>query len=163
MHANDVIKYGHSFLERALDGLDESHYEDEGVCGFWSVKDIIGHLTFFEGLLVEILNGVLDIDAPTPFMQGVMENGMGAMNDLEYEKRKDTPFAEVMEEYNTYRAQVADLIEQVPLETQRQAGLLAWYGSEYDLQDFLVYTFYGHKREHGAQINVLKDRLESGE
>lgn len=162
MHANDILKYGHSFIMGALDGLDESHYEDSGVCGFWSVKDIMGHLAYIEGLLAEILQGILEIDAPTPFMDTMRQQGPGAMNDLEYEKRKDTPFTEVMAEYNASRTKAAELLAQVPLETQRQAGLLAWYGAEYDLEDYLAYTFYGHKREHGAQINILKDQLKSG-
>ena len=49
--------------------------------------------------------------------------------------------------------------------TRRQAGLIDWYGAEYDLEDFLIYSYYGHKREHSAQIEVFKDLLnhESGE
>ena len=31
--------------------------------------------------------------------------------------------------------------------------------SEYSLEDFIVYTFYGHKREHSAQIAAFRDRL----
>lgn len=161
MHANDILKYGHSFIMGALDGLDESHYEDAGVCGFWSVKDVMGHLAVFEGLLIEILQDILEVDAPKPFMETMMQQGPGAMNDLEYEKRKDKPFADVMAEYDTYRNKVSELIEKVPLETQRQTGLLAWYGPGYDLEDFIVYSFYGHKREHGAQISVLKDRVKA--
>ena len=63
-----------------------------------------------------------------------------------------------MAEYNTAFERVTELLAQVPLETQRQEGLLAWYGAEYDLEDFLAYSFYAHKREHGAQINEFKNR-----
>jgi hypothetical protein len=31
---------------------------------------------------------------------------------------------------------------------------------EYSLDDYIVYSSYGHKREHGAQINVFKDTLK---
>ena len=31
---------------------------------------------------------------------------------------------------------------------------------DYSLDDFLVYSYYGHKGEHGAQINVFKDVLK---
>jgi hypothetical protein len=27
------------------------------------------------------------------------------------------------------------------------------------LDDFIVYTYYGHKREHAAQIAAFRDRL----
>jgi len=45
-------------------------------------------------------------------------------------------------------------------DAMRQAGTLPWYGLEYALDDFLVYAFYGHKREHSAQIAAFRDRLE---
>ena len=48
----------------------------------------------------------------------------------------------------------------IPPDTWRQNGTLPWYGAEYSLDDFIVYTFYGHKREHTAQINVFKDTLK---
>ncbi len=38
-------------------------------------------------------------------------------------------------------------------------GTLPWYGMEYALDDFIVYTFYGHKREHSAQIAAFGDLL----
>jgi hypothetical protein len=45
------------------------------------------------------------------------------------------------------------------LDRRRQNGALPWYGAEYDLEDFIAYSFYGHKREHTAQINVFRDAL----
>jgi hypothetical protein len=53
-----------------------------------------------------------------------------------------------------------DLIRQIPLETRRKSGLLPWYGAEYDLEDYITYAFYGHKREHCAQIAVYRDTLK---
>jgi hypothetical protein len=47
----------------------------------------------------------------------------------------------------------------VPANLLRQPGTLPWYGPEYALDDFLVYSFYGHKREHTAQIAVFADTL----
>lgn len=41
----------------------------------------------------------------------------------------------------------------------RKVGALPCYGAEYDLEDFIVYSFYGHKREHCAQIAVYRDTL----
>ena len=161
MHANDVHRYGHAFIISALDGLDEQHYETDGVCGEWSVKDVIGHLAAFEGALVEVLQDILGIEGPTPFMETMRQHGPVGFNDVEYEKRRDKSFAEVMTEYNEAQTRVAELLQQIPVETQRQAGLLEWYGPEYDLEDFIVYSYYAHKREHGAQINLLKDRVQS--
>jgi hypothetical protein len=48
---------------------------------------------------------------------------------------------------------------QIPEARQRETGTLPWYGDEYALDDFVVYSFYGHKREHGAQINAFRDAI----
>jgi hypothetical protein len=51
------------------------------------------------------------------------------------------------------------LAARISADVYRQNGTLPWYGSEYDLDDFIVYTFYGHKREHSAQIAAFRDWL----
>ena len=30
-----------------------------------------------------------------------------------------------------------------------------WYGPEYSLDDLVVYTMYGHKREHDPQLSAV--------
>ena len=66
---------------------------------------------------------------------------------------------EVLAEFNDAHAQVMSLATQISPELLRQTGTLPWYGMEYALDDFLVYTFYGHKREHSAHIAAFGDRL----
>jgi hypothetical protein len=51
------------------------------------------------------------------------------------------------------------LIEQIPVESRRRPGILPWYGADYDLEDVIAYMYYGHKREHAAQIAAAKDRV----
>ena len=48
----------------------------------------------------------------------------------------------------------------VPLELRRKTGTLPWYGDEYDLEDLVAYSNYGHKAEHCAQIAVYRDTLK---
>ena len=50
-----------------------------------------------------------------------------------------------------------DALLRVPAATLRQPGTLPWYGAEYAVDDLIVYTAYGHKREHSAQIAVYRD------
>jgi hypothetical protein len=52
------------------------------------------------------------------------------------------------------------LAKQISPEKWRENGTLPWYGMEYALDDYIVYTFYAHKREHAAQIGVFKDALK---
>jgi hypothetical protein len=52
------------------------------------------------------------------------------------------------------------LVAQIRPEQFRQVGILPWYGMDYSLDDLLVYMYYGHKREHSAQIAAFRDRLD---
>lgn len=156
MNASDILKYGDSFLQGCLEGIPESAWETPNVCGVWSSKDIVGHLASYENVLTEILNLFLD-KGPTPLMEAWA--GGQTFNDTQVGMRANRPPREVLDEYNAGHARNMGLIARIPAETARQVGTLPWYGPEYALDDFLVYSFYGHKREHGAQINVFKDTL----
>ncbi len=66
---------------------------------------------------------------------------------------------EVLDEFNDAYAQVTSLAVQIRPELFRETGTLPWYGMGYALDDVIVYMYYGHKREHSAQIAAFRDRL----
>ncbi|HYN90212.1 MAG TPA: DinB family protein [Ardenticatenaceae bacterium] len=143
----------------ALDGLSESKWEKPGVCGWWSVKEIIAHLASFELVLVEGLASVLD-GGETSTLTRLTQMDPDTWNNDEVGRRQALSPAETLAEYRAHYAGVKSLIGRIPRETLRRTGTLPWYGIEYDLEDFFAYNYYGHKREHCAQINVYRDRLK---
>jgi hypothetical protein len=155
MNASDILKYGHLTFLRSLEGLTDAQYIQGGVCGIWSVKDIIAHLASYEFVLIEVLQGFLGGGA-TPYLEQFANPNF---NDAQVADRRDRSAQSVLDEYQTAHAKTMQLIGQIPAETLRKNGTLPWYGAEYALDDFLVYTFYGHKREHSAQIHVFRDTL----
>jgi hypothetical protein len=157
MNASDILKYGHGTVLQTIDGLPESGWETPGACGVWSVKDIIAHLASYEYVLVDVLTTFVG-GGPTPYLNKFTEPG-GSFNDSEVAARKDKTVSDVLGEYNDTHAQVMSLAARIPVETFRQTGTLPWYGMEYALDDFIVYTQYGHKREHSAQIAAFRDHL----
>ena len=60
MNTADVLKYGHHTVLQTIDDLPQTEWTTGGVCGVWSVKDIIAHLASYEHVLEEILAGFLD-------------------------------------------------------------------------------------------------------
>jgi hypothetical protein len=158
MNAIDVLKYGHQTVLSTLDGLPQTEWETPGICGIWSVKDLIAHLASFEHVLVDVLTTLLD-GGPTPYLEKYGTIGPLPFNDAEVALRQDKIIAEVLAEYNDTQAQTIELAARIPAETYRQNGTLPWYGSEYDLDDFIAYAYYGHKREHSAQIALFCDQL----
>jgi hypothetical protein len=158
MNAHDILFYGDRFLMGCLDGIPESDWDTQGVCGWWSVKNIMSHLTSYEHLLIEVLSGFVD-PIPTPYLEE-MGADPGAFNDHQVEMRSGKTPKEVLAEYHENYRRALDLVQKISPEKLREPGTIPWYGLEYSLDDYIVYSFYGHKREHGAQVNVFKDTLK---
>jgi hypothetical protein len=159
MNARDILKYGNQTFLGALESVSKSEWETSGVCGVWSVKDIVAHLASYELVLVDILTGFLG-GGPTPHLDKFKE-GRG-FNDSQVAMRKGKSAADALAEYTDAHTEVMNRIAQIPTEKLRETGTLPWYGVEYALDDFLVYTYYGHKREHSAQLDAFRDKLAQG-
>jgi hypothetical protein len=158
MNANDVMKYGHYTLISAIEGMPDGAWESANVCGRWTLKDVVAHLASFEQVLVEILESLTVADARTPMLNRWIADYQ-QFNEDEVAFRKHLAPTELLDEYHEAHVVSMDLINQIPAEARRVSGALEWYGEEYDLEDFIVYTFYGHKREHAAQISQFRDKL----
>jgi uncharacterized damage-inducible protein DinB len=158
MNATDILKYGQLTLLRTFDAFPQEAWETEGACGYWSVKDIIAHLASYEQVLIDILTSFTG-GGSTPALNAYLEQG-DQFNDLEVDKRKDQTMQDVLAELKDAHAQTMSLIVNIPPETLRQTGTIPWYGADYSLDDLLVYMYYGHKREHSAQIAAFQDQLE---
>ena len=159
MNAQDVLYYGHETVKQAVQDLPESAWETPGVVGVWSVKDVLAHLASFEQLLVDVLHSLQD-DTPTPTLDRFISLGNGRFNDVEVAERQSWRAAEVWQAYEAAAQQAQTLLAQIPLTERRRTGALPWYGAEYDLEDYLAYANYGHKREHCAQIGVFRDQTK---
>ncbi len=157
MNASDILKYGHGTVLQTIEGFPESAWQTPGACGVWSVKDIIAHLTSYEHVILDVLSTFVS-SGPTPYLNKFTDPDSN-FNDTEVAARKGKSVKEVLGEYNDTNAQVMSLATRIPVETFHQTGTLPWYGMEYALDDFIVYTQYGHKREHSAQIAAFRDHL----
>jgi hypothetical protein len=160
MNARDMLKYGQHTVLETLESFPEASWETPGACGVWSVKDIIAHLASYERVLVDILTTFTGSDS-TPVLNSYLELG-SQFNAIEVSRRTAETIQDVLAEFNDTHLQVMSLLVTIPPETLRQSETLPWYGQEYALDDVLVYMYYGHKREHSAQIAAFRDRLREG-
>ena len=158
MNARDILFYGHRTVLHSLALVPEGEWETEGVCGWWPVKLIIAHLASYEQLLVEVLNSFLD-GGSTPVLDQHNSIDGDAFNDVQVRQRMGKSSAEVLAEYKEAHAHTMELFVRIPVGTLRQVGTIPWYGKEYALDDLIVYQYYGHKREHTAQVNVFTDQF----
>lgn len=159
MNAYDILHYGNLTLLGTVTDLSEPDWDTAGVCGYWSVHDIFRHLASYEAMLVEILAGFTG-PAPRATLDQYI-NDFHHFNDAQVAQRAGQSIAETVGEYKAAHAETLRLIGQIPAEKHRENGTLPWYGAAYSLEDFLVYTYYGHKREHSAQVMVFRDTLKT--
>jgi DinB superfamily len=160
MNPNDIVKYGNLTVLKTIEGLPPADWHAQGVCGWWSVKDILAHLASFEQVLVEILENFLVSGGENPTLKQFIELKGDDFNATQVNMRKNWAVDQVMQNYRECHTRVVDLLKKIEPDQLRKMNVLPWYGAEYDLEDFIVYSFYGHKREHSAQIAVFRDQIK---
>ncbi len=159
MNIRDILTYGQNHILGTIENLNATDWETPGVCGEWSAKDVVAHLASFENVLLDVLKS-LSGDDDTPHLQAFITDS--DYNDNEVLQRRNKSWIVVLAELALAHDEVMNLIDKIPEQVLRQKGVLAWYGEDHDVEDFVIYTYYGHKREHAAQIEVyqtLKTRI----
>ncbi len=156
MNAKDILYYGHQTVLASVAELPADAWEVIGTTTVWSIKDVVAHLASYEFVLADVLATVLGEATSTPTLERFAD---ARFNDDEVEKRSAMSPTEVLAEYTSACQQVIELAGRIPADDFRQVGTIPWYGPEYALDDFVVYAFYGHKREHAAQIKTHRRKL----
>lgn len=159
MNAHDILMYGHLWVLKHVDDLTPEEWGHPNVCGYWSCKDILAHLASFEWLLTEVM-GSFTGSAPTPLFDRYVSMNGDAFNADQVGQRKAQKASEVMMEYKSAYEKVMAALAQLNADQLHLPGTLPWYGAQYALDDFIVYQYYGHKREHMSQVAVYKDTLK---
>jgi hypothetical protein len=157
MNAFDILQYGDLTFVRTVQAVPLCEREVAGVCGHWSVKDIITHLASFEILLTDVFSILLD-KGPTPVLDQWLTD-QAAFNDFQVNLRNHQTARGALIEYLEAHNGVMSLAAEIPEEVWRQPGTLPWRGGQYSLDDFVVYQIYGHKREHSAQIATFLEKV----
>lgn len=155
MNARDILFYGNRTLIESLDRVPPDKRTAPGVVGWWSAREAMAHLAIFEEGLAQLLESFLG--GPFPELLSNMDS---AKNDELVAQKQNKTFDDLLAEYTATHARAIELISRITPERLREVGTIPWYGDEYSLDDFIVYTFYGHKREHAARFEAFGDRLE---
>jgi uncharacterized damage-inducible protein DinB len=159
MNVTDMLEQSHLLVIRVLDDLPEAAWDIPGVCGQWSVKDIITHLASYEQVLIDTLN-TLSGTEPTPLLRR-FANDSAAFNDAEVEARKYHTAQQVEDAYQEAQVQSSALLAPISAETLRKTGTIPWCGSDQCLTDF-IQMICEHTREHCAQIAHFREKSSDG-
>jgi hypothetical protein len=152
------MRYAQTTVVQVVEGLSEAEWNTPGVCGVWSTKQIIGHLIGWEHYLEEFLAPFAGLPMSTPHIEDYKILDETAFNDKYAAIAAGRAAPDVMEAFQSAYNRCLSLAERIPPETWHETGTLPWSDRE-DLEDFIVYGYYGHKYEHAAQIRVFRDNL----
>jgi hypothetical protein len=153
MNSPTILHNAYLTLIEAARAVPRTEWQRSGVCGTWSVKDIVAHMASFEQVTVEVLTGFLR-SAPAPLIDLLVADDE-RFNVEQVTHRRHLAAQAILDEYATAHATARHLLEQIPPEMRQQNGTMPWYGEDYDLDDYLAYM-YGHAREHAAQIDHFR-------
>lgn len=151
MNIQLIIHYGNKEVINAYRDFPKDKLDTSGACGVWSVKDILAHVASYEHLLEEVLGSFVDSKIETPHMKQMAESYEG-FNEKMIDASKSKSFDEIMEDYTKTQKKILPLIQKISSEDLSRSGTIPWYGEEYALDDYIVYSNYGHKKEHMAQV-----------
>jgi Mycothiol maleylpyruvate isomerase N-terminal domain len=150
MNALDVLMYGQRTVRSTIDRYGPDDWGRIAL-GVWTAKDLLGHLGAFEVRFADVL--ATFVDAPTE--SDLMSADPRTFNDDQAAIRKDWPIDQVMTEFLDAHERVMRHAKAISPEVWREVGTIPWYGSEYALDDLVVYQMYGHKREHDPQLSAV--------
>ena len=150
MNPRDVLFYGQREIDPLIDRLEAADWERIAL-GVWTTKDLVGHLGAFEVRFAEVLQMFVGEEPST----ALRFESPATFNDDQAAVRKDWPVEAIVAELRDAYRLVMGLVDRITAERWREVGTVPWYGPEYSLEDLLVYTQYGHKREHAPQLGAV--------
>jgi hypothetical protein len=153
LNSLDVLMYGQQSIRATIDRFGPGDWERIAL-GVWTAKDLLGHLGAFEVRFADQLAPF----AGAPVQSDLPTADPRTFNDDQAAVRKVWPLEQVMAEFLDAHERVMRLAQVITAQVWREVGTIPWYGLEYSLDDLAVYQQYGHKREHGPQLETVLEQ-----
>jgi uncharacterized protein (TIGR03083 family) len=123
-------------LQAALDGIPPERATEPGVAGEWSVKNLLGHITFWERNLVTEVQNL----GPDEVVEALDTD---EINAREHERYKNRPLDELQAEFQESHKSLMQALQAVEdLDPKQVAG-----------------DTWDHYPEHAAQIRDWRERV----
>ena len=130
-----------SALLEALEGIPRDKMEEPGVSGEWSVKDLIGHVAFWDTQAVESIHRRA---AGEPAGQRDWQ----AMNDRSAAAIRNRPLEDLKTQLVQTHQQMLDVLRTLPPTDPMTA----------DVCSFIPADTYQHYDDHAAEIRAWRER-----
>ena len=139
----------------AIEGLTDEEMNEPGVCGDWSVKDIIFHLSMWEADLVKLLWQLSQGEKPSTafFTNPSVEATNAAWQEISQTRTLD----QVIADFETVRKQTFRRVRLIPEDELSDPKRYPWLeGSA--LWEWIAGDSFEHEIEHAAQIREWRQK-----
>ena len=113
-------------LEATLETLTPRQMVEPGVVGEWSVKDVLAHLVEWQQMVLGWYRAGLRGEIPEMPAPGYKWNQMPQLNQMIYEKHRDSPLGEVMEQFHASHRETVGVIQELSDEELFTARRYGW-------------------------------------
>jgi hypothetical protein len=152
-----ILRTNRASWNALLAQVDQDRMEEPGVEGDWSVKELIAHLTWYEGRIVEGAQQVLSTGSFALSRDGVAALPMDERNVLIAGESRSRPLGEVLSEAERVFDQLMAVVAACPDNILNDAQLL---GLPDDIAPWMrvANNSYAYYREHEQSIRAWLDR-----
>jgi hypothetical protein len=142
-------------LSQAIANVPEEEIVSVPVIGVWTIKDAVGHIAYWEGVILDHVRQSYREGRPRP-MTG--DESDDVINAREAAKRKDWPWARVRAEYANVRAALIDYIQHLSDSDLALQVPNPWWNEHrtFSVEQMIEEDAVGHCREHTEQIERWK-------
>ena len=149
----DSIKAEYAFANRILALIGDADVAQSGVCGHWSIKDVIAHLTSWEERTLRWLD-----DTYKGIPLTIPETGFGwhqfdEINDVYYQKHRADSFEQIRDNAVRVQALMLDTVARLTDEELAGNGRMTGMFSDSPADAIAANTFE-HYQLHLEQIRV---------
>lgn len=156
----DALEDGRSELIEMLEDLPDEVMEEPGVSGNWSIKDILAHLSMWEGQLVTLLfQASRGIDKPTTVHFG--KETVDELNQRWHAISQDRPLSQIWQDWLTVRKQTIRRVSEFSDQDLNDPARFAWLGNV-PLFQWIANDTIEHEDEHADAIRDWLDQKDPG-
>lgn len=142
----------HTQLLELLEGTSEEILGKRPVVGWWTTKDLLGHIAMWEQVAIQFITEYQRDGMPQPLGMETDEQ-INAINKREVVRRRDWTLARVRAEFDATYCDLVAAIQSLRDEDFIQPLGGAWQDAT--LEKLIAINSYEHIPEHIAQISAI--------
>ena len=144
-----------------LEALPDEMLLEPGVSGDWTIKDILNHLTFWEGQTVTLLFQASQ-GMPKPSTVHFGKEPVDALNQRWYEQGKQRPLETVWQDWLGVRKQMIRRVTAMSEKDLSDPNRYTWLKGK-PLYEWVLNDSIEHEAEHADEIRAWLEAQDSGE